>query len=60
MNKVIEYEPIIYIFIAVLFIVSVVYFGKQTITISSSFQCTESAIVNGVAECVKYEKKEEE
>ena len=22
------------------------------------FQCTESAIVNGVAECVKYEKKE--
>ena len=23
------------------------------------FQCTESAIVNGVAECVKYEKKVE-
>lgn len=23
------------------------------------FQCTESAIVNGVAECVKYERKVE-
>ena len=60
MNKVIDYQLLIYIFTAFLFIVSVVYFGKQTITIPSSFQCTESAIVDGVAECVKYEKKEVE
>ena len=60
MIKAIEYEPIIYVFIACFFVLSVVYFGKQTITIPSSFQCTESAIVDGVAECVKYEKKVKE
>jgi hypothetical protein len=32
-------------------------FMQDTLVLPSNFQCTESAIVNGVAECVKYEKR---
>lgn len=33
--------------------------GKSSCNQLSNFVCTESAIVNGVAECVKYERKVE-
>ena len=54
-----KYEIPAYIAACVSFIVVFVYLAEQHITIPKDFQCTESAIVNGVAECVKYEKKVE-
>lgn len=60
MIKAIDYEGLVYIFIAFFFIVLFVYLGKQSIVIPSRFQCTESAVVDGVAECVKYEKRAKE
>ena len=54
-----KYEVHIYIAICVSFIVLFVYLAKQHITIPKDFQCTESSIVDGKAECIKYEKKVE-
>ena len=56
-----NYEVSIYaaIAIAILALCFFAYGADQRITIPKNFQCTEAAIVNSKAECVKYEKKEE-
>jgi hypothetical protein len=56
-RKIMNYEGHIYVAIAGFFILFGVYLSGQSTRISKDFQCTESAIVNGIAECVKYEKE---
>ena len=54
-----NYEVSIYSALVILSICFIAYGTDQRITIPKNFQCTESAIVNGKAECVKYERLKE-
>ena len=54
-----NYEVVIYAAITIFVMCFFAYGADQRITIPKNFQCTESAIVNGKAECVKYERKVE-
>lgn len=57
-------EDIVAIIAACIFVAAVItaiFLSKEPSAISlptKDFICTESAIVNGVAECVKYERKD--
>lgn len=57
-------EDIVEILVACFFVaavITVIFLLKEPSAISlpiKDFQCTESSIVNGVAECVRYERKE--
>ena len=56
-----EFEVVIFI-LSVTGIVAILVFGwlkPSAISLpTKDFQCTESAIVNGAAECVRYERRE--
>jgi hypothetical protein len=54
-----NYEVSIYSALVILSICFIAYGTDSRIKLSRDFQCTESSIVDGKAECVKYERKVE-
>jgi hypothetical protein len=54
-----KYEILIFIAMCLFFVTLFTYLTEPHSTIPKDFHCTESAIVNGQAECVKYEREEE-